>query len=193
MRFRARWQALASAIIVFSSLSFAATSPRALNEADVLALLAGASLPESIAAQIKLRGLSFHPDENCWSRLNAIGTDARVLEAMKTAQVTLLSESSERNQQRELLEHLTKTAQLIARKQKPDAANELNTAMRSGSESPAIAFVMAELLRDQQNWGSAAAVFREILSRDPEFPEAHTKFSYELYRVGDYEEGTSEA
>jgi tetratricopeptide (TPR) repeat protein len=39
----------------------------------------------------------------------------------------------------------------------------------------------------------AVSVYEKILQENPEFPEAHTKLSYLMYRLGDPEKGLREA
>jgi protein O-GlcNAc transferase len=47
--------------------------------------------------------------------------------------------------------------------------------------------VMGEALRQQSQWAMAAAAYGEILEHDEFFPEAQTKLSFVLYRLGDPE------
>jgi tetratricopeptide (TPR) repeat protein len=52
---------------------------------------------------------------------------------------------------------------------------------------------VGEALRAQEEWARAAAVFEQVLEEDPNFPEAHTKLSFVLYRAGDDGEALREA
>ena len=52
---------------------------------------------------------------------------------------------------------------------------------------------MGELLRRQERWAESVAVYTEVLRQDPDFPEAHTKLSYLMYRLGDPEQALREA
>jgi len=51
---------------------------------------------------------------------------------------------------------------------------------------------MGELLRRQEQWPIAVSIYEKILQDNPDFPEVHTKLSYLLYRLGDFEEGLRE-
>src|SRR5207245_348285 len=90
-------------------------------------------------------------------------------------------------------QHLVQAADLMRNKRYTAAARELNGALAISPDSAEVGFVMGELLRRQERFMAAASVYREIVSRDPEFPEAHTKLAYNLYRVGDEEEAITEA
>ena len=73
------------------------------------------------------------------------------------------------------------------------AAVELNQALDNGPETSAVGFAMGEVLRATQRYSEAVAVFAEVLKQDPDFPEAHTKLSFNLYRTAEPEEALREA
>jgi len=52
---------------------------------------------------------------------------------------------------------------------------------------------MGELLHRQEQWARAAEVYSEVLRTEPEFPEAHTKLSFTLYKLGDSDRALHEA
>jgi TolA-binding protein len=92
----------------------------------------------------------------------------------------------------ELLQHLSAAGKFIRAEQFDQAAQELDSAIKSG-DGPEAGFIMGELLRRQEQWSVAASVYEKILQENPDFPEAHTKLSYLMYRLGDPEQGLREA
>src|SRR5262249_58223042 len=83
---------------------------------------------------------------------------------------------------------LPTAAQLMNQKKYDVAAIELNQALDNGPETPAVGFAMGEILRATQRYSEAVAVFAEVLKQDPDFPEAPTKLSFNLYRTAQTEE-----
>ena len=167
--------------------------PNGLSDSEILALVAGSALPENIVNQIQLRGLAFPPSNEYRSLLKRAGAAAPVLAALDSAKVTSFAESSQNKQDAEFLQHLAQAADLMRNKRYTDAARELNRALALGPNNADVGFVMGELLRRQEQFMAAASVYREVLSKDPEFSEAHTKLAYTLYRVGDEEQAITEA
>jgi tetratricopeptide (TPR) repeat protein len=52
---------------------------------------------------------------------------------------------------------------------------------------------MGQILQQMEEWPSAEKVYGQVLSEDPDFPEAHTKASFVLYHLGDMDNALSEA
>ena len=188
-----RWIILISLIFASPALGAAGASQASppLRQTELLALVAGNALPENVIAEVRLRGLAFSPDESYRSQLKAAGADAAVLAAVAAAKHT--ASVPEETPDKELLQHISAAGKLIREKHYDEAANELTPALKGNFERFEIGFVMGELLRQQERWGPAAAVYGEVLRQSPDFPEAHTKLSYVLYRTGDGEEALREA
>ncbi len=150
-----------------------------LTDSELMGLVAGNALSENIVHEIATRGLAFRLGDQYRSLLTTAGGDALVLAALKNAKISDRAERPEANRTGELLQHLATAGKLIRSKQYQEATEELNGALRSngGSET---GFVMGELLREQERWPEASAIYREVLRQSPEFPEAHTKLSFIL-------------
>jgi hypothetical protein len=67
-----------------------------LSENEVLALVAGAALPENLISEIRDRGLSFHVDVFYRSEMEKARADPKILSALDSAKVIVASGSEER-------------------------------------------------------------------------------------------------
>src|SRR5690348_10954963 len=94
-----------------------------LNKREVVALVAGAALPESIAADVKAHGLNFHASPQYIARLREVGVDPLVIDALKKASVTA-SKSGSHPDDNVVLEHLFTAVEKLRAKQLMDAAIE---------------------------------------------------------------------
>ena len=181
---------LRSAFIVFAILvctylrsANAPESHKELSASELLALVAGQSLPESIVLDIQSRGLAFKPREGYRALLVDAGADARVLAAFDKAAPGTASDTT----QTEYLRHLATAGKLLRSKDYDSAARELTDALQTGDDTSA-AFVMGTVLADQERYPMASSVYAEIVERDPDFPEVHTKYSFALYKCQDSDE-----
>ncbi|MBZ5696876.1 MAG: tetratricopeptide repeat protein [Acidobacteriia bacterium] len=166
--------------------------PTPLGQTKLLALVAGNALPENVVQEINRDGLSFHPDDAYRSLLKNAGADATVLKALNDAKV-VVADGREDSADKGQLQHLSDAGRLIKDKRDDEAAEELAVVLKGSFESPESGFVMGQVLRQEEGWAQAVAVYTEVLREDPNFPEAHTKLSYVLYRGGDNEAALSEA
>jgi tetratricopeptide (TPR) repeat protein len=163
-----------------------------LNKSELLALVAGNALSENIAHEIESRGLAFQATDTYRFQLATAGADARVLAALGKATISSSNEAADDKDSAELLQHLSAAGKLMRFKQYQEAAEQLNGALQANGSAEA-GFVMGELLKVQEQWPMAASVYQQVLKQNPGFPEAHTKLSYVMYRLGDPEEGLREA
>ena len=163
-----------------------------LRQTQLLALVAGAALPENVVAAIHDRGVNFASDAAFRAQLEAVGADPRILAALDSAKV-FAPEEAKRAPNKEELEHIVNAAKLIQRKKFPEGATELTAVLKASFESPESGFVMGQMLRLQERWPEAAAVYTEVLRQDPNFPEAHTKLSFIWHSLGDQEAALREA
>jgi tetratricopeptide (TPR) repeat protein len=179
--------------IFTAGLNVSASSPsvpQPLTASEIVALQVGGALPGNIAHDIKVRGLSFHPDESFLVVLKQAGADSVLLTAVSNAHS---SASTDTQQDPELLRHLLRTADLLKSNRLDDAEAELSTALSTSFAAPETGFVMADVLRQKQHYEQAASVYSVLIRKWPDFPELHTKASYILYRLGDSEDAFSEA
>lgn len=166
----------------------AATSQGPLNQTELLALVAGAALPENIVAYIRERGLSFHVDAAYRAQMEKTGADSSILAALDSGK-TLPPASGQAPPNPVVVEHIANAGKLMQETSYPAAAVELNEVLTTTFQSSEAGFVMGQLLRVQQRWGEAAAVLTEVLRQDPNFPEAHTKLSFLYYRLDQPQDG----
>jgi tetratricopeptide (TPR) repeat protein len=179
-------------------------APDALTQSRLLALVAGNSLPEDVAARVQKFGLAFAPDSNYRAMLVSAGTDAKVLAAYDAIKAPRLPGSPANSNgspaatprqptppsasDQKALQHLADAAPLVKKKQFDDAARSVNDALAAGASETDCAFVMGEILRQREDFGQAQAVYTKILEDSPNFPEAEVKLSYIAYRYGDPQE-----
>src|SRR5215467_1621509 len=147
-----------SSILVLAFLapcsSAHATPKKPLRDTEVLALVTGAALPVNVVHEISARGIAFIFDQTLCSQLKAAGADPMILVALKTANISFSGASIDQSHQR-LLQHLVTAAQKINAKKYDAAAAELNAALNSNSESPAVGFAMGEVLRATGRYSEA--------------------------------------
>lgn len=163
-----------------------------LGPNELMALVAGAALPENLVAEIHNRGLCFHVDVSYRSEMEKAGADPKVLAALDSAKV-VVPNSSQEAPNKDFLAHISNAAKLMNSKDYPEATTQLDAATKASSDSPDSEFVRGQLFRLEQQWPEAAEAYSEVLGEDQNFPEVHTKLSFILIRLGDYEESLREA
>jgi tetratricopeptide (TPR) repeat protein len=171
----------------YSALAQTATKP--LRASEVMALEAGGALQANLAHDIAVRGINFHPDSDFLTLMTKAGADASVIAALKTARVT---EGSARPD-KQLLQQLCDAAAMMKNRQYDDAADKLRDALNASFARTETGFVMAELMRRENQFDKAAAIYAEILDSNPDFPEVHDKSSYVAYLSFDDAKALNEA
>jgi tetratricopeptide (TPR) repeat protein len=182
-------------LILLSSIlcgmqSMAQTAPRPLRASEVMALEAGGALQANIAHDIATRGLNFHPAADFVTLMKRAGADESVLRGLLAAKVDGTAETKPDQQ---TLEQLSQAAVLMKAKKYAEATTLLSNTLDRSFARMETGFVMAELLRQREQFDTALSVYGEILSTQPDFPEVHVKASYLLYRVGDTNDALNEA
>lgn len=170
-------------------IAAAPASPRPLPASEVMALEAGGALSANLVHDIQVRGLGFKPSADFGELMKKAGADASVLAALETAKVTVKGEAQPDQQ---LLQQLADAAVLMKNKQFHDAGEKLSEALDVSFARMETGFAMANLLTQVREFAKASAVYREILDVEPDFPEAHVKASFVLYRLGDLEDALNE-
>jgi tetratricopeptide (TPR) repeat protein len=183
---------LVACLLVSCTAGASETSSRPLRQTEILALVAGNALPENIVNETHTRGIAFRMDDSFRAQLTTAGAAPSILAALGAAKAPAKAATEDKSDPA-LLQHITAAAKLMKEKHYQEAADELTATLKGNFEKFEIGFVMGELLRQQENWGQAAAVYAEVLRQDPDFPEAHTKLSYLMYRLGDPEQTLREA
>lgn len=189
----ATFAVLLSLVVIFLKDSSAATSEsKPLRASEVLALVAGIALPETVISHIKTDHLAFRPDDFYRGLLKSAGADPKVLAALDSAKIDT-DQSPEHESGKELLQHLAAGAIAMNAGHYDQASSELKTALVASLNSPEVYFVAGELLRREDELGSSAATYRLLLTEDPSFPDAHAKLSYITYETGDADSALQEA
>ncbi|MGH9575290.1 MAG: tetratricopeptide repeat protein [Candidatus Acidiferrales bacterium] len=161
-----------------------AAPPKPLESDEILALIAGNALPQNIVHAISQNGLAFPPDDRYRSQFGAMGADRSVIAALNDATIAPQAQPIDAAQ-REVLQYYVTAAQKIKSKDYDAATSEMTALAKSTIDDAGPAFVMGEVLRLEERYEDAAAVYSEVLKSDPEFPETRTKLAYIAYRLGD--------
>lgn len=165
---------------------------RPLNDRVVVALVAGSSLPESVAADVRDHGLTFHASDQYLSRLKQVGADPMVIAVLQKARV-IATEGTSHADDSTVLEHLFLAAEKMKANKLMDAAIQLTSASDNIEDHPELAFVMGEVMRREEGFVQSVQLYSRLVDIDPEFPEVHTKLSLVLYKTEDGERGMAEA
>jgi tetratricopeptide (TPR) repeat protein len=183
--------------ISVASLSLSAqTSRPPLKDRELVALVAGNALSENVVHEIKTRGLAFRPSDSYQTLLTTAGADDAEMAALKAANIdssatTAAPQSSDPDP---LLQDLANAGKLVRAQQYDEAAKDLRDArdlqFNGAAES---SFVAGWLLTQKKDYSEAPIMYSNVLQSDPNFPEAHTKLSYALYRTGADEDALREA
>jgi tetratricopeptide (TPR) repeat protein len=163
-----------------------------LRQTELLALVAGNALPENIVNEIRSRGIAFRVNDTFRAQLKVAGAAPSVLAALNAAKAPAKDAAADTSNP-VLVQQITTAAQLMKEKHYQEAADQLTDTLKGNFEKFEIGFIVGEILRQQENWGQAAAVYSEVLRQDPTFPETHTKLSFVLYCSGDGEEALRQA
>lgn len=180
----------ASLFISVSLVAFGQNAQKPLRASQVMALQAGGGLPENVAHDIELRGLSFLPDDNFLGLMKKAGADTKVLAALSKAKTTVFDKVT---LDRQLLVPLSEAAVLMKNQQYAEAGTKLNEVLGRSSAEMETSFVMAELMRRVERYDKAAELYGKILQQESDFPEVHDKASFVLYALGDSEDALNEA
>jgi tetratricopeptide (TPR) repeat protein len=180
------------ACVFFFTLPSHSAPHSSLRKSELLALVAGDSLPENVVFEIRSRGLSFTPDDKYKSLLKDAGADPTVLAALDTAKIANEAQSATTNDSA-LLQSLSSAGAKIRAGQLDDATRELTEALTGSSGTSAIGFVQGMVLIKLKRFGEAGQVYAEILSEDPDFPLLHTRLSFTYFQSGDAEDALREA
>lgn len=175
-----------------SNAAASETTPWPIRQTELLVLVAGNALPENIVNEVRTRGLAFRMDDSFRTQLTIASAAPSILAAIEAAYPSA-NVTAEDKPDPALLQHIAAAAKLMRDKRYEEAADELTATLSGNFEKFEIGFVMGELLRQQEKWNQAAAVYVEVLRQEPAFTEAHTKLSYVLYRSGDGEGALREA
>src|ERR1700752_1290955 len=145
-----------------------ATKP--LRASELLALVAGSALPENIVHKIAADGLASRPNDSSRALLKTAGADPKILTAVDSARV-VVDQAPEAESGKDLLQHLATAGSMIKDKRNEEAANQLTAAVTANFKNPECGFVMAQVLRLEEQWEAAAGVYDGVLRLAPDFPE----------------------
>jgi tetratricopeptide (TPR) repeat protein len=168
------------------------SNARPLRRSELMALVAGESLPEAIVYEIQAHGLCFATTEHFKTLLSNAGVARKVLSAVNDAKVLKCS-ATDLPDDSPLLENMSVAGENIRKKQFQAARAELNLPLNSKDAKSAAAFVAGIVLIDEGRNEEAADIYSEIEKKDPDFPQIHTRMSLVQANLRYFEEALREA
>ena len=97
------------ALLLTSAAADSTTHP--LQASELLGLVAGNALPETVVREIATNGLAFRPDEPYRALLTTAGADAKILSALSSAKVSV--EHAPDAEARDLQKHLATAGKAV--------------------------------------------------------------------------------
>jgi tetratricopeptide (TPR) repeat protein len=180
--------------LVFNTNAYSQGYPitsQPLTKQQLLALVAGESLPENIVAEIRTLGLGFSPDPAYVALLKTASAPPVVLNALTNAQSHPSSAGTSGNAV--ALQHMSQAGDALSKNQLDVTTKELNQALSAGADKSCVGFIGGLVLMQQNQWQEAGEVYGEILREDPDFPQLHTRLSATSYHTGNYPQMLREA
>lgn len=178
--------------ITLSSSVAAQTSLPPLSKTQVLALVAGVTLPENVVYDLRSRGVDFVPDNDYCSLLKTAGATDGILQALRTAKVDSAN-PDEDSADGPLLQHLSHVGSLIRSDKLDEAGEELTSSFSGGRGKSAVGFILGEILIDQSRYAEAGQIYSQILETEPSYPEVHVRLSLVYLNSNNPEDGLREA
>jgi tetratricopeptide (TPR) repeat protein len=178
--------------VVFLPSVVAQTKIHPVTGGELIALVAGESLDQNIAHAIESRGIAFRPTEQYRTWLTTAGADAAVMDSLKNAKINADATFPEQTDLPEVLAHLATAGKLIRANQLEEAGKEIVAALDSRI-TPEGGFLMGHLQDRMKEWENSATIYNKVLEMAPDFPGAHTRLAYDIFRLGDSDSAMREA
>jgi tetratricopeptide (TPR) repeat protein len=183
-------------ISLFSVVSLpsaiAQTKSHPVTGAELIALVAAESLDQNIVHAVESRGIAFRPPEQYRALLTTAGADAPVMDALKSAKISADATFPEQTDSPEVLAHLATAGKLIRAKQLQDAGKEIVAALDSRI-SPEAGFVMGHIQDRMKEWANGATIYSKVIQMAPDFPGAHARLAFDVFKMEDTETAMQEA
>jgi tetratricopeptide (TPR) repeat protein len=178
--------------VVLLPSALAQTKSHPVTGGELIALVASESLDQNIDHAIESRGIAFRPTEQYRALLTTAGADAPVLDALKNAKISADASFPEESDTPEVLTHLAAAGKLIRAKQFEEAGKEIVAALNSRI-TPEAGFLMGHLQDRMQEWENSATIYSKVIEMDPDFPGAHTRLAFDVFKMEDTETAMREA
>src|SRR5580692_8449458 len=179
-------------VVIAKHTGAADSNPRPLRRAELMALVAGQSLPENIAYEMHAHGLCSAPTDHFKTLLSYAGAAPKALAALYEAKIVTCTPADLADDS-DLLEHMSRAGQEINAKQFHEATKELTSVLDSKDAKSAAGFVMGYVFISQHRNEEAADIYYEIEKMDSDFPQIHTRLSLAYFNSGDLDGALREA
>ena len=170
----------------------AQTKSGPITGGELIALVASESLDQNIVHVIESRGIGFRPTEQYRAWLTMAGAGASVMNALKNAKVSADATFAEQTDSADVLAHLATAGKLIRATQFEEAGKQIVAALHDRI-TPEAGFVMGHLQDRMKEWENSATIYSKVIEMAPDFPGAHTRLAYDIFRLGDPDSSMREA
>lgn len=178
--------------VVLLPSALAQTKSHPVTGGELIALVASESLDQNIVHTIDSRGIAFRPTEQYRALLTTAGADAAVMDALKNAKISADASFPEQSDTPEVLAHLAAAGKLIRAKQFDDAGKEI-VAVLDSRITPEAGFLMGHLQDRVKEWTNAATIYSKVIEMAPDFPGAHARLSFDIFKMEDTDAAMTEA
>jgi TonB family protein len=161
------------------------------SKVELLALLISNPRYGLIDQTVAKRGIDFHATEDYVNWLEAAGADPTLIEAVRKAPGTGVSDSSHHEiakRENAILSHLGKGGKLKLERSWREAEHEFRSALAIDPDNPLLHVDLAEVLPGSQGdlgWEAAIAENHQALRLDPDLAVAHFLLAGELLHQQD--------
>jgi tetratricopeptide (TPR) repeat protein len=167
------------------SLSFS----EPISQLQMFAWIAGGMAQEDLINEIGSHGVTFEPDEACFSALTETGNAALAKElgmAQRHADDGQLKND-------EATAQIVKTAISVKKKDYQAALRQISPLLELEPANPNLLFALGNIFGKLGSFDNVVRAAVRAIQLEPDFPHAHGQLSFAYYRLGDGEQAVNEA
>jgi Flp pilus assembly protein TadD len=173
-----------------------ASAAKALNQVQILALLAGGVPGQRVAMLVNTRGIDFDVKDDYLQQVRQAGGDGGIIMALKNAKVTKPANETVdpalQARQADERQHMARGGELARNGQYAQAEQEYRAALQLDPQSADLYVSLTYVLIPQQKWDDTVLEGREALRLDPKNEMAHNNLGVALGSKGELDSALSE-
>jgi len=174
----------------------AASPVKALNQVQVLALLAGGVPTQRVAILVNTRGISFDVRDDFLQQVRQAGGDDGLVSSLSNAKVLKpVNESVDpelENRRADERRHMAAGSELARNGKYNLAEVEYRAALKSDPQNPDLMTSLMYALVSEQKWDETVTLGRETVKLDPKNELAHNNLGVALGNKGDMDNAIAE-
>jgi len=161
---------------------------KALNQVQIITLLAGQIPSHRVAMLIKERGIDFEPTPEYLQQIQEAGGDSELVSALQVAKVTARArvDPAFQTRQSEVGGHAERATEFLRNKQYPEAEAEYREAIRLDPGNSDLHLARGVALGMMTDWDGDIAEQRQALHLNPDNENAHLNLGIALGHKGDH-------